>query len=123
MSLQKVMVDNIGHPLSPQLLQVFLMTLPIFLRLLCSAKPFYYCKALTYYTFYVCASGRPKSNCDLVLASIAYSILRNKHWGTLINFWNFFQGLRSLLERVMHIFFSKYPLFYALGDAYFKGYA
>ena len=67
--LQEVMVDNIGHPLSPQLLQVFLMTLPIFLRLLCSAKPFYYSKALTYYTFYVCASGRPKSNCDLVLAS------------------------------------------------------
>ena len=55
------MVDKIGHPLSPQLLQVFLMTLPIFLRLLCSAKP-----------FYVCASRRPKSNCDLVLASIAY---------------------------------------------------
>ena len=25
---------------------------------------------------------------------LGYSRLRNKHRGTLINFWNFFQGLR-----------------------------
>ena len=44
----------------------------------------------------------------LTFASIFadYSRLRNKHRGTLINFWTFFQGLRSLLERVMHIFFQ-----------------
>ena len=46
-----------------------------------------------------------------------------KHRGTLISFWIFFQGLLSLLERVMHIFFSKYQLFDGIGDAYFKGYA
>ena len=38
--------------------------------------------------------------------SMAYSRLRNKHRGTLINFWTFFQGLCSLLERVMHFFFQ-----------------
>ena len=32
-----------------------------------------------------------------------YSRLRNKHKGMLINFWTFFQGLCSLLERVMHM--------------------
>ena len=35
-----------------------------------------------------------------------YSRLQNKHRGMLINFWTFFQGLHSLLERVMHIFFQ-----------------
>ena len=35
---------------------------------------------------------------------MCYSRLWNKHRGTLINFWTFFQRLRSLLERVMHIF-------------------
>ena len=36
----------------------------------------------------------------------SYSRLQNHHRGTLINFWTFFQGLFSLLERVMHIFFQ-----------------
>ena len=57
------------------------------------------------------------------LKETGYSGIRNKHRGMLINFWTFFQGLRSLLERVMHVFFSKYLLFYGMGDAYFKGYA
>ena len=35
-----------------------------------------------------------------------YSRLWNKHKGMLIIFWTFFQGLSSLLERVMHIFFQ-----------------
>ena len=35
-----------------------------------------------------------------------YSRLRNKHRGTLIIFWTIFQGLWSLLERVMHILFQ-----------------
>ena len=35
-----------------------------------------------------------------------YSRLRNKHRGTLINFGTFFQGLCSLLERAMYIFFQ-----------------
>ena len=53
-----------------------------------------------------------------------YSRLQNKHRATLINFCTFFQGLRSLLERVMHIIFQNmYLLFYGMGDAYFKGYA
>ena len=30
----------------------------------------------------------------LCMYSLCYSRLRNKHRGTLINFWNFFQGLR-----------------------------
>ena len=47
-----------------------------------------------------------------------YSRLRNKHRGTLIKFWTFIQGLRFLLERVMYIFFSKYPLFYGMGMAF-----
>ena len=34
------------------------------------------------------------------------SRLRNKHRGMLINSWTFLQGLRFLLERVMHIFFK-----------------
>ena len=38
---------------------------------------------------------------------VSYSRLRNKHKGTLINFWGFFQGLRSLLERVILFFFFK----------------
>ena len=44
-----------------------------------------------------------------------YSRLRNKHRGTLINFWTFFQGLRSLLERVMHIFFQNIHYFTVWG--------
>ena len=60
---------------------------------------------------------------NIVISKIVQLWLRNKHRATLINFWTFFQGLHSLLERVMHIFFSKYPLFYGMGDAYFKGYA
>ena len=40
------------------------------------------------------------------LLQLCYSRLQNKHRGTLINFWTFFQGLRSLLERVMHIIFQ-----------------
>ena len=54
------------------------------------------------------------------LRSNYYSRLRNKHRGTLINFWTFFQGLRSLLESVMHCFQN---IRYFMGDAYFKGYA
>ena len=30
----------------------------------------------------------------------------SRHRATLINFWTFFQGLRSLLEMVMHFFFQ-----------------
>ena len=49
------------------------------------------------------------------LVKIAYSRLRNKHMGTLINFWTFFQGLHSLLERVMHIFFQNICYFMVWG--------
>ena len=44
-----------------------------------------------------------------------YSRLRNKHRGTLINFWTFFQGLHSLLGRVMHIFFQNIRYFMVWG--------
>ena len=53
-----------------------------------------------------------------ILIKKSYFRLRNKHRGMLINFGTFFQGLCSLLERVMHIFFSKYLLFDGMGDAY-----
>ena len=35
-----------------------------------------------------------------------YSRLQKKYRAMLINFWTFFQGLCSLLQRVMNIFFS-----------------
>ena len=38
---------------------------------------------------------------------VCYSRLRNKHRGTLINFWTFFQGVHSLLEMVMRTFLLK----------------
>ena len=53
-----------------------------------------------------------------VRAFIKYSIrLRNKHRGT-----GLLPEATFLLERVMHGFFSKYPLFDGIGDANFKGY-
>ena len=48
-----------------------------------------------------------------------YSRLQSKNRGMLINFWTFFQGLRSLLERLTHILFPRYPLFYGNGEVYF----
>ena len=56
------------------------------------------------------------------IISNKYSRLRNKRRGMLINFWTFFQGLHSLLERVMPIFFKISTILW-YGDAYFKGYA
>ena len=52
---------------------------------------------------------------------VPYSRLRNKHRGTLINFWTFFQGLHSLLERVMPIFFFKISTILWYGGCLFKG--
>ena len=52
-----------------------------------------------------------------------YSRLRNKHRGMLINFWTFFPGATFLIREGNAYFFSKYPLFDGMGDAYFKGYA
>ena len=59
--------------------------------------------------------GKPTlKSCSEFLKStfFPYSRLLNKHRGTLINFWIFFQGLRSLLERVMHIFFKIFAIWW-----------
>ena len=48
-----------------------------------------------------------------------YSRLRNKHRGTLINFLTFFQGLHSLLDRVMLFFKISAILWY--GECVFQG--
>ena len=44
-----------------------------------------------------------------------YSRLRNKHRATIINSWTFFQGLHSLLGRVMHILFQNICYFMVWG--------
>ena len=44
-----------------------------------------------------------------------YSRLRNKHRGMVIDFLTFFQGLHSLLERVMQIVFQNIRYFMVWG--------